>query len=248
MAYSSQIAKDPDAYRRPEISISGLELIARGVLFDAVDGLGSALASDARDASTHEIAMPHKLATPYGSEDEISSIIYRTLVSTEFLPDVQCKISDGLPRDLYRLWSIETAQQLEELSIVISPALSKSVCIWLAENRSFVVYGRTIEWWAKTWIPLGSENNSVQNARHFFNAIQSRMRLLMTERGYLGWAHPQTRKGDKIGLLFGCRSPVILRAYQSGYRIVGDAYLSGQSTGDLWKIAVDKEVTNVRIL
>jgi hypothetical protein len=110
MAYSSQIAKDPDAYRRPEISISGLELIARGVLFDAVDGLGSALASDARDASTHDIAMPHKLATPYGSEDEISSIIYRTLVSTEFLPDVQCKISDGLPRDLYRLWSIETTQ------------------------------------------------------------------------------------------------------------------------------------------
>jgi hypothetical protein len=248
MALETPVSEDPDTDRDAVISNSGLELDARGVLFDTVDGLGTALAMDSGDVSADEIAITHNLTTPYSSEDDISSIVHQTLVSTELLPRVQSKISDGLPGDFHHLWSIETPQQLEELSTVVSSAPSHSICIWLAENRSFIVYGRTIEWWTKRWSLLRTGNNSVQDAGHFFNAIRSRMRLLMTERGYLGWAHPQTRKGDKIAILFGCSRPVILRVCQGGYRIVGDACLSGQSIEGLRKMTVDERVENVRIL
>ncbi|KAG7423411.1 Heterokaryon incompatibility protein 6, OR allele [Fusarium oxysporum f. sp. raphani] len=239
--------KSRRAYDGAEITFSGPELNAKCVLFDTVDGLGTALTSDG-DASAHETATPDEPAYPYKSQDEISHIVYQTLASTEMFPASQCKTLDSMPSDLYRIWRIGSVQLEEMMPTTASHNLSNSICTWLAENRSFKVHGQTIEYWTKTWSKLPNETDSVQNEHRFFNTIRSRMRLLMTKSGHLGWAHPQTRKGDKIAVLFGCSRPVILRAYQAGYRIAGDACLSGQSIRDLREMAIDEEVENVRIL
>lgn len=248
MMHSPQRVESSETLKVSDIKVSGLELYVKGVLIDTVNGLGSALSFNGI-AFAHEIAIPDEIANPYHSKDEISRIVYRTLVSTELFPGAQCKTLDAMPAGFYHIWSMESTQQLEEMVPNIVPKnLSDSLCTWLAENRSFLVHGQTIEWWTKTWSKVPSENSdSVQNVRQFFDTIRSRMRLLITKGGYLGWAHPQVRKGDRVAILFGCKRAVILRAHHNGYCVVGDACLSGQSTEDLEKMGADK-VENVRIL
>jgi hypothetical protein len=52
-------------------------------------------------------------------------------------------------------------------------------------------------------------------------------RFLITREGYVGWAPRSTEKGDKIFVLFGCGTPVILRPYGDTYRLVGECYIHG---------------------
>jgi hypothetical protein len=238
-----------DVGENAAISISGTELKARGVLFDTINGLGSALTTNDGDIFAHTTAIPDQSVNPYKLRNNTSDAVYRTLVSNELFPYIAYETWDGFAQDLYRLWSIESAQQLEEAQLTnVSQDLTNPIWTWLAENRSFMVHGHTIEYWMKTWSQSSNGENAVRNTRHFFNNIRSCMRLLVTERGYLGWAHPQARKGDRIALFFGCCRPVILRAYQDHYHVVGDACLSGQSITDLLDQSADDEVENVRIL
>ena len=79
---------DPDLYGEGgggEVSISGSELIVRGTLFDAVDGLGSAFTTDTGDGGSKEIT-PCSINTtienamPCPSEKEISANVFWALV------------------------------------------------------------------------------------------------------------------------------------------------------------------------
>lgn len=234
-ALSLHSAADLIACGGAEFSVSGHELNARCVLFDTADGLGSAFTSNTADTAAHETAMVQGDGAPYDSDDEISSIVRQNLMSTELFPNVRYETSCNLlDRDLYRFWSAKTRPNREEMSVAIPAILSDAVRVWLAENRSFAVHGRTVEWWTKAWSSSRAEHDSSRDARNFFNAIQSGMRLLVTERGYFGWTHPQARRGDKIVMIFGCSRPVILRTgSDGGNRIVGDECLSGKWAEDL---------------
>jgi hypothetical protein len=48
----------------------------------------------------------------------------------------------------------------------------------------------------------------------------------------MGWVPLTARVGDNIGLFAGCRMPFVIRAFQEGYKIVGDAYMHGVMNGE----------------
>jgi hypothetical protein len=58
------------------------------------------------------------------------------------------------------------------------------------------------------------------------------MRLVVTQKGYLGWIHPQAQEGDNIARIFGCSQHVVLRATQNRYLVVGDAVFPRAETRD----------------
>jgi len=176
-------------------------------------------------------------------------MVYHTLVSSELVPEVGSGKPDNTFEKLYTLWSVESMQGLKDsLAKTASHSLPKPVCNWLEENRSFLIYGHTLEWWTNTGRSIWDKNKSIQNDHRFFNTIQSRMRLLMTEGGYLGWAHPQTRQGDKIAFLQGCSKPVVLRACEAGYWVIGDACITGKSTSDLVRFMDDSTLESIQIV
>jgi hypothetical protein len=63
-------------------------------------------------------------------------------------------------------------------------------------------------------------------------ALNDNMRFMTTKKGYVGWAHPRSQKGDIICILEGCTVPVILRARAEGdFVLVGDGYVHGIMEG-----------------
>ncbi|KAM5350277.1 hypothetical protein ACJ41O_006782 [Fusarium nematophilum] len=106
----------PKTCEVPDISISGSELTSKGVLIDTVNGLGSALAFEDGDASAHETTFPSETENPYDGDEEISAVVYQTL-----LPDSEGDGRDETLTDFHRLWSIESEQQLEDAMPGIVP-------------------------------------------------------------------------------------------------------------------------------
>lgn len=57
-------------------------------------------------------------------------------------------------------------------------------------------------------------------------------RFIATERGYLGLAPDNTQQGDLCGIVFGCRTPCILRptAQENCFSFLGGTYLTGKES------------------
>ena len=69
-----------------------------------------------------------------------------------------------------------------------------------------------------------------------------RRRLVKTASGYFGLAPRHTKIGDLAVLLAGSRAPFILRKSGQRYMIVGDCYLHGVMSGELWDITKSKSI------
>ena len=62
---------------------------------------------------------------------------------------------------------------------------------------------------------------------HRMSVTKERRRFLITGQGYVGWAPRCTRNGDKIFVLLGCGTPVILRPHGDAYKLIGECYVHG---------------------
>jgi hypothetical protein len=71
------------------------------------------------------------------------------------------------------------------------------------------------------WIPIETRMESVQKHR-----------LFQTEGGYLGIGPRTMRPGDSISVLFGCRTPVVLRSIGSCYCHLGPCFILGFMEGE----------------
>ncbi|KAI1123041.1 hypothetical protein F5Y10DRAFT_286559 [Nemania abortiva] len=67
-------------------------------------------------------------------------------------------------------------------------------------------------------------------------------RLAKTSRGYLALAPHDTETGDKVALLAGGKSPLVLRGDSRGWKLVGDCYIEGLMRGEQWKAQPCKEL------
>ncbi|KAI8716920.1 HET domain-containing protein [Fusarium sp. LHS14.1] len=57
----------------------------------------------------------------------------------------------------------------------------------------------------------------------------------ITERGYMGFVQPGTRVGDKVCILYGCPSPLVIRPDEGEYLLVGDCCFEGTMRGEMVK-------------
>ena len=55
---------------------------------------------------------------------------------------------------------------------------------------------------------------------------------MTTSTGYIGLAPHGTREGDLIFVVMGAEVPFILRPYDDGYELIGEAYVQGVMTGE----------------
>jgi hypothetical protein len=57
-------------------------------------------------------------------------------------------------------------------------------------------------------------------------------RFVTTNTGYLGLAVEAAEKGDIVAIILGCHFPVLLRAHEDHYRVIGECYIHGLMDGE----------------
>ncbi|KAF3005261.1 hypothetical protein E8E14_006012 [Neopestalotiopsis sp. 37M] len=73
----------------------------------------------------------------------------------------------------------------------------------------------------------------VRTYLHVMKLVSARRRLFVTDQGYIGLGADELRKGDRICLLLGGDSPLILRDTALSYqKLVGEAYVHGIMHGE----------------
>jgi hypothetical protein len=87
----------------------------------------------------------------------------------------------------------------------------------------------------KSWIPLWLANAKLAYPDRFCGRVHSQIngrKVISTNRGYYGLAPCNTQIGDMCGIIFGCKSPCILRKRSegSGYTFIGPMYMPGRET------------------
>lgn len=146
---------------------------------------------------------------------------------------------DGQSRDSDFLNSLYVTQAS------VSKAIAKNVNVvfaaWYSINKAFENHGRALSHWfrvstADPTRPKRDIDDLTNVELKFLEQVAlatMRKRLLFTYEGYIGMAPHETRKGDKICLLLGCRVPVVLRQrVEGGYELVGEVYVHGIMKGE----------------
>jgi hypothetical protein len=217
-------------------NISGRELTVNGTLVDTVRILGNIHPEGIEEAEPpcSFTASETKATVDLG----ITSVgqIYNTITGVGLLLDRGENDKDTCYTQIDASCSNTQRAQYENLQLRecdSSLELRATIDAWLSRNRSIHIVGLGLEVWWKILALKGDQIGDVSRiAGHFYESIRCRMRLLLTEKGYLGWIHPQAQEGDMIARFSGCSQYVVLRASGERYRVVGDTILPSTEIGN----------------
>jgi hypothetical protein len=218
-------------------------LHVRGVVIDAVDGLGfdfpsflvtlSSLKVEECDIDDdfafkdgrHLVQPTQSLGlNPYQDEDGLRTAFWHTLVAGQ-----------SAAGDL----SLNNCAAVLDIPIISFGRNTMSVqCFhfegFRAHNRHLKVGGRQFE----DFFPLVETSGEppshelVQDIMHRVSVLMAGHKFLITGNGYLGLAPNTSKKGDIIAVLFGCTTPMVLRpTADKRYEVVGEAYVHGFMEG-----------------
>jgi hypothetical protein len=101
-------------------------------------------------------------------------------------------------------------------------SLSKHEMLNLSEEELFNLCNESLE-----------SDRACQDFRQRMGEVAVGRRLIISNRGYMGIAHENSKQGDIICILFGGRAPFILRAAaKGGHHLVGECYVHGIMDGE----------------
>jgi hypothetical protein len=100
--------------------------------------------------------------------------------------------------------------------------------------------GKPLDNYFSETIPDGASEYDYTEAYNCADRIIKGRRFMTTTKGYLGWApdnmygndENQVRKGDKVAVLFGCSTPIVIRPYGNYFQVLGEAYVQGIMDGE----------------
>jgi Heterokaryon incompatibility protein (HET) len=225
-------------------------LICEGILIDSLDGLGHGGLEELRNS---KYSNPDNAISIYGDEEATFSALWRSLIS-----DVRYFANSSFERapEVMGHLFVKKCQKWENIFLnegcpeynpdkVIHPDISIFE-VWYLHNRFLSIVGRPIREWAVERFDAAEADDSdiVLNAsfeRTMKKKIYGR-KLITTEKGYFGLAPKASRKTDKVCVLFGCSTPVILRSLdEGGYQFIGECYVHGIMEGEAMKMLEKEE-------
>ena len=226
-------------------------LICEGFQVDTLDGLGDSLTK--RTAET-ECLNPKNKTTMYGDASAICSALWRSLLSDiTFLQSSfeRAPASMG-PLFVKKCRDYENVFLNEDHPIYrpdkpLHPDYSIFE-VWYRENRSFEVAGKPIwEWVLGQPEPEQLHHGDSSLDASFERTMRKKLygrRLMTTQTGYIGLAPIASRRLDKVCILFGCSTPVILRPLGDGhFKFIGECYVHGLMEGEAMAMAGDGRST-----
>jgi hypothetical protein len=192
-----------------------LELQAKGIFLDAIDGIASSFSRDDPPVyPTH---------TPKRYQKSGSRIIGRTLSMDH--PKIH-----KYPAFMKLPWNCEDLG----LSSLVTTSDYIKFQSFRERNRAFVIDGERLE----SYFPANPTSESVAKAMeyhlHFAIISMEGRKFCTTNTGYICMVPETVERGDVVVVLPGCNFPVLLRPYESKYRVVGECYVHGLMQGEIF--------------
>jgi hypothetical protein len=242
------IVRAPVAYNASgeepmEISFSddGLRLTCRGFLIDEISGL-TARENGYFKWLEQSMVQPEQENTAYGNSEAVAKALYRTLVMDRVaggkksserhaaILNLPCKFQNA--REQFKRLGWRWLSNQEGYYFRWER--------WREANRKFRLMGRTLDEYFNETIPDGASEYDYTEVYSLFDRTCKGRRLMTTKHGYLGWApdnlygsdEDQARVGDKIGIIFGCSKPIVIRPQGNYFLVLGEAYVEGLMDGE----------------
>ncbi|KAH8659225.1 heterokaryon incompatibility protein-domain-containing protein [Tricladium varicosporioides] len=229
--------KRMDAY----FSDNGWHLTCRGFLVDEVDGL-SAREYGYFNWAENTIHQPKSNRNAYGNSEEVIKALYRTLVLDRAAGGVRASQRHAailtMPSEF-----VNAAPQFIRLGWTW---LSNQGMYyfrwsgWRLANRKMMVLGKYLDEYFSEFIPSDANEFDHTEAYSCNNRTSQGRRFITTMNGYMGWApdnmfdsdQNQVQPGDKIAILFGCSTPIVVRSQNGYFQVLGEAYIHGLMDGE----------------
>lgn len=112
---------------------------------------------------------------------------------------------------------------------------------WRLAHNHFMLGGKRMDEYFTDWLPEEADESTYIEVYNSADRMVQERRLMLTENGYLGWApdnaydeadENNVRVGDLVAIIFGCSTPLVVRAKGEFYEIVGEAYVEGFMDGE----------------
>lgn len=84
----------------------------------------------------------------------------------------------------------------------------------------------------------GEQPGNAENFKEAFVTACTQRRIFSTEKCHIGLGPRAMQPGDHVCLLEGATVPIILRPSKDGFKVVGEAYVSGVMQGEAWEIGM----------
>jgi Heterokaryon incompatibility protein (HET) len=194
-----------------------------GILFDVVDGVGA----------------PHRREVRHFWSLDTSDLIQHQPSSKNRAYDAQGTVT--------ALWQTLTANrdasgrvapleysELFHLHVDRSRYATVFMEEFVTDNAKFQIFGKCF----KDYFNFQANDSDKTTQRAAIEAAKrvrwclASRKLVITARGYLALAPIGTRRGDIVSILFGCSTPMIVRAGLVHYELIGESYVHGIMDGN----------------
>ncbi|CAG8976389.1 hypothetical protein HYALB_00012536 [Hymenoscyphus albidus] len=229
----------------------GFRLKCKGIIFDQIDGLGSHEASRFQWPE-ESVKNPNHNTSPYGSATATREAFCRAMIMDR--KALSKTSSSGGCEEIFYLPSctVTAMQKFKELEwnrFALDGRYYPRWENWRKGNNHLWMGDRYLSDYFSDEIPKAPLEDDYWDAYQSWTRTVTARRLLVTTKGYFGWApdfrgdseEEQTIVGDLICFVFGCSVPLIIRLADEGtgglYKVVGEAYVEGLMNGEVLELS-----------
>ncbi|KAH7305725.1 heterokaryon incompatibility protein-domain-containing protein [Rhexocercosporidium sp. MPI-PUGE-AT-0058] len=230
-----------DVKMQVRFSDDGIYLGCQGFIVDEVNGLSAREDGYfAWASSTIHQSISNRCA--YEGIEGISEALYKTLVLDRVSEDQRANAKHSAILNMPTEFS-HAQYQFESLGwswLANQRGYYFRWSEWRKANRGFLIFGKPLDCYLSETIPEGSSEYDYTEAYSCNNRTSQGRRFITTTNGYMGWGPDnmfgseidQIQPGDKIAIIFGCSTPILIRQLGEVYQVLGEAYVHGLMDGE----------------
>jgi hypothetical protein len=219
-----------------------LHLTCRGFFIDEVDGL-SAREHGYFEWAAYSIQQPKSERNAYTSPGGVVESLFRALISDRVAGGLKASERHAVILNLPSTFDIGE-EQFKELGWTWLSHQRANYFRWSAwrlANRGLQVLGKPLDEYFSDKIPdSGASEYDYTEVYSCNNRTGEGRRFMTTMDGYLDWApdnlygsdESQVKSGDKIAIIFGCSTPMVIRPHGHYFQVLGEAYIQGLMDGE----------------
>ncbi|KAF5518512.1 Heterokaryon incompatibility protein 6, OR allele [Colletotrichum aenigma] len=230
----------------PVISPDDHSLTVQGIIFDTIGSLGSFHSAEVDDTYPQN-AIPTTHST-YGGLEDTRNALWRTLLG-------DTTVDGGIQASEAGAWLLDPKIWNQGVAGVFTNGFGLDEL--MSRNKKLVLGGHTLEQlisgvvrseWGQKLKSTERIYNPTEEQREVLSwamNVTAWRRLIGTTAGRIGLVPAAARAEDKIAVLRGCNTPMVLRGSENRWKVVGECYVHGIMRGEV--ISSASEVSHITL-
>ncbi|KAH7090209.1 heterokaryon incompatibility protein-domain-containing protein [Paraphoma chrysanthemicola] len=234
--YSASLCVEPKVRFSPDLR----KMTCRGIFLDRIDGLAGLPIIPWAECSRKADEMTQPTSPSSASKDPSRYVTSGT--ACDILMDVmRCLVLNREDHYFNHVFSdddcLKQSASLLSRAANRDPSPHSAFRAWYAANRELCIHGWRLEDLTKKFLKAVDLKGDVRDlrldSRVHDTLVKMKRRFIITNDGHLGMASSDARKGDFVGIMYGCSVPVVLRwsAEKEAFSFIGECYLHGFMNG-----------------